>query len=71
MSYMSNIYVCVYEKRNMRHVIKVKKKIMLLKENNNKMSYVSEVIYKKMGLEKKLMICLSYFCCYLICIVII
>ena len=52
MSYMSNIYIYIYEKRTMRHVIKVKKKIMLSKENNNKMSYVSEVIYKKMGLEK-------------------
>ena len=54
MSYMSYIYIYIYiyEKRTMRHVIKVKKKITLSKENNNKMSYVSEVIYKKMGLEK-------------------
>ena len=39
----------------MSYVSKVNKKNTLLKENNNKMSYVSEVILKK-KLKKKIMI---------------
>ena len=47
MSYISKEKNILMKKKTMSYVSKVNKKNTLLKENNNKMSYVSEVIKNK------------------------
>ena len=52
MSYISKEKIYINEEKTMSYVSKVNKKNTSLKQNNNEMSYVSEVI-KKISLGKK------------------